>query len=94
MLERGRWRNDDDADDKRRSRFHVHCVNRDGLVHDAPIDDAPTDGGDDDDNWRGGDAIVTDRSNGGAMIFGGVGVMMMMPTTNDASASIASFAMA
>ena len=30
----------------------------------------------------------------GAMIFGGVGAMMMMPTTNDASASIASFATA
>jgi len=28
------------------------------------------------------------------MIFGGVGAMMMMPTTNDASASITSFATA
>jgi len=47
--------------------------------------------GDDDGS---GDAIVTNCSNGGAMIIRGVGAMMMMSTANDASASIASFAKA
>jgi hypothetical protein len=50
--------------------------------------------GDNDDDLRGGDADITDCSSGGAMIFDGVGAMMMMPTANDAaaSASIAFFA--
>ena len=50
--------------------------------------------GDNDDDLRGGDADITDCSSGGAMIFDGIGAMMMMPTANDAaaSASIAFFA--
>ena len=54
-LERGhddfrRRRRDDDDDDTNDKRcLCVHRVLRDGLVHDAPIDDAPADGGDDDD---------------------------------------------
>jgi hypothetical protein len=48
----------------------------------------------DDDGSEGDDGI--NRSNGGAMIFGGVGAMLMMPKTNNAAAStsIASFATA
>ena len=43
---------DDEANDERRLR--VHCILRDGLVHDALIEDAPGDGGDDNNNRRGG----------------------------------------
>jgi hypothetical protein len=48
----------------------------------------------DDDGSEDNDGI--DCLNEGAMIFGGVGAMMMMPMTNNAaaSASIASFATA
>ena len=83
---------DDDADDKRRLR--VYRVLRDGLVHDAPMNDAPADGDIDDNNRRGGGAVVTNHSNGGAMIFGGIGAMMMMMMlrTIYASASITFFA--
>ena len=45
---------DDDADNERCRRLCVHRVLRNGLVHKAPIDDAPADGNDDNDDRRGG----------------------------------------